>query len=113
MPAPASGEQFRESAIQFYLVRQTGRAAGGIADGLIGPRVDNLHHLADDVPGCTELAIDTCRSELSEQIFIQVALGVTFCQRQFVDHTDRRDQQARLLDHKLGIFHVFGQRAAV
>ena len=47
--------------------------------------------------------------ELAEQVLVEVALGVALGQRQGVDHVDRRDQQAGLLDHQLGVVHVLSK----
>ena len=77
-------------------------------------RLEQLHHEADDVPRRAELAVDAGRGQLAEQVLVEVALGVALGERQLVDHVHRRDQQARLLDHELGVLHVLGEgRAAV
>ena len=56
-----------------------------------------------------ELAVDACGSQLAEQVFVEVALGVASCERQVVDHVDRLHQKAGLLDHQLRVLHKLGE----
>src|SRR3990172_2980466 len=76
-------------------------------------RIKHLHHQADDVARGTELAIYACCSELTEEVFVQVPLCVSFCERQFVYHINSRNKQCRLLYHQLGVFHVLTELSAV
>lgn len=43
--------------------QKSGCAAGWITDGLVGPRSDNLYHLADNVSGSTELPVNARRGK--------------------------------------------------
>ena len=52
------------------------RAAGRVADDLVGLRLDQIDHEPDDVPGRAELAVDARRGQLAEQVLVEVALGV-------------------------------------
>ena len=56
---------------------ETRRAAGRVADDLSRLWLDQIHHQPDDVPRRAELAVDAGRGELAEQVFVEVALGVT------------------------------------
>ena len=80
----------------------------------VGLRLEQIDHQADDVPGRAELAVDAGRGQLAEQVLVEVALGVALVSGSSSIMFDRRDQQARLLDHELGVLHVLAEgRAAV
>ena len=87
-------------------------AAGGVADGLVGLRVHQLDHHADDVARGAELPDPTGRGDLREDVFIDVALRVCFlllC-NQLIDRVhavhDLREHQRRR-DHENRVVHVF------
>jgi hypothetical protein len=46
---------------------------------------------------------------LEQQVFVQVALGVSGRQRQFFDHFHSRDQQRFAFDFHVGVAHVFAE----
>ena len=61
------------------------------------------------MPGGPELAADTRGRQLPKQVLVEIALGVALGQRQLVDHVDRFDQKARLLNHELRVLHELGK----
>ena len=50
------------------------RAAGRVADDLVGLRLDQIDHEPDDVPGRAELAVDAGRGQLAEQVLVRSPL---------------------------------------
>ena len=73
----------------------------------------HVHHHADDVPGRAELAVDACRGDLGEQVFVHIAPGVGSFELghlvidavhgsdDLIQHQGRRDLED-------GVTHVFG-----
>ena len=61
----------------------------------------------------TELSVDTGGSQLAEQVFVQISLGVPLGEWQGVDHVDGRYEQRRLLDHELRILHILTELGSV
>ncbi len=82
----------------------------GSATVSVGAGGQHLHHQADDVARSAELAVDPRRGQLGEQVFVQVAFGIVAAERQVVDHVDRRNQQALLLDQQLRVLHELAER---
>ena len=92
---------------------EAGGAAGRVADDIVGLRLHQLHHHADDVPGRAELAVDACRGDLREQILIHVAAGIGGLEggHLLIDAIHGRDdlvQHQRRGDFENGVAHVFG-----
>ena len=52
------------------------RAAGGVADHVLGDGSGHVRHEADDVPGGAELAVLPRRGNFAQHVLVEVALGV-------------------------------------
>ena len=88
-------------------------AARRVADLVGRPRCGHLDHQFDDVARRSELAVDTGRSDLGEQVLVQVPVGVAVGHRDVVEHVDDLGQERRGGDGEAGVLHVLAVGAAV
>ena len=89
-------------------------SGSGVADALAWARIAHVDHHADDVARRTELAVLASSVELAEKVLVEIALYVLVLRRNLhgVDGLAGLDEQARLVDLELGVFHLGGKGAA-
>ena len=92
---------------------ETGRAAGWIADNVLGPRRRHLHHELDDVARRAELPVGTGGGDLAEHVLVEVALGVAVLHRHLAQEVDHLGQQGGCGDGEARVFHVVRVGGAV
>src|SRR5712692_9862549 len=93
------------------------KAAGAgrrIADAIAGLRIDHFHHHANNVARRAELAVGAGGVKLGQQVLVEITLHVLVLRRNLkgVDSFARFDQQARLVDLELRVFHMLREGAA-
>lgn len=85
-------------------------AASGIADGVGRLGVEHFHHGADDVTRGAELPGDAGGGEFAEKVFVDVALGIAFGEREFLDGGDGAGEQIAGGDEAVGVLEVAAER---
>ena len=89
------------------------RAAGRVADRVLGRGLGQFDHQLNDVARGAELAVLPGGGYLREHVLVEVALGVAALHGQRGDEIDHLDQQRRGGDGETGILHVLGVGGAV
>jgi len=89
------------------------RAAGRVADLVVGLRRGHPDHEFDDVARGAELAIGTSGRDLAEHVLVEIAVGVAVVHRDLVEHVDDLRQHGRVRDREAGVLHVLGVRRVV
>jgi len=92
---------------------KTSRAAGGIADHILGRGLGQLDHQLNDVARGAELSILPGSGNLREHVFVEIALGVASIHGQRCDQVNHLDEQCGRGDGEAGILHVLGVGGAV
>jgi hypothetical protein len=90
---------------------ETAGAGGRVADDVPRRRLDKLDHQFDDVAGRSELPVLTGRGDLSEHIFVDVALGVAIVHLHLVEFIDDLGEERRVRNSVAGLLHVLGEIA--
>ena len=93
--------------------KKTGGAAGRVADDVIGFRVHQLHHHADDMARGTELTVEAGLADFAEQIFVGVAahvhrLGFVHQAVNLVQRIHHLGKQQRCGQLENGVIHILG-----
>ena len=88
------------------------RAAGRIADHVLGRGRGHVHHQLDDVARGAELAVLPGGGDLAEHVFVEVALGVAVGHVDAVELIDHVGQHAGRGHHEERVLHVVGVGAA-
>ena len=88
--------------------KKTRRAAGRIADHILGRGLGQFHHQLNDVARRAELAVLTGGGDLREHVLVEIALGVAANHGKRRDQIDHLDQQRRRGDGEAGVLHVLG-----
>ncbi len=93
--------------------QESARAGGQVADALVRLGRSHLHHHADDVTGCAELAVAPGNVQMVEHVLEDITLDVLVLAGyvHLVDQLAGLDQQGGLADLALGVAHVLGERA--
>ena len=82
------------------------RAAGRIADHVLGRRGGHVHHQTDDVTRRAELTVLSGGGNLSEHVLVEVALGVAVGHVDAVELVDDVGQHTGRGHHEEGIPHM-------
>lgn len=85
-------------------------AASGIADGVSGLGIEHFHHGGDDVTRGAELPADASGGELAEQVLVDVAFGIAFGEREFLNGGDVAGEQVVGRDVTVGVLEVAVER---
>ena len=85
---------------------EPGRAAGGVADDVLGCGVGHLDHELDDVPRRAELPVLPGGGDLAEHVLVQIALGVAVGHVDGVELIDHVGEHTRRGHHEQGILHM-------
>ena len=88
-------------------------AAGKIAHDIPGHGLEDFHHELDDVARGAELAVLPGAGDLTEHVFVEVALGVAVLHGHLLDHIHHLGQQGRRGDGEAGVLHVVRVGGAV
>ncbi len=89
------------------------RAAGRVADHVVGRGRRHLDHQADDVARGAELAVLSGGRDLAEHVLVQVALRVPVLHGHVVDHVHDLREEGRRRDREAGVLHVAAVAGAV
>ena len=82
------------------------RAAGRVADHVLGRGGGHVHHQTDDVARRAELAVLSGGGNLAEHVLVEVALGVAVGHVDAVELVDHVGQHTGRRHHEEGILHV-------
>ena len=93
--------------------QEAARAAGRVADDVLGLRRGHLHHEPDDVTRRAELAVLPGAGNLAEHVFVEVALGVPVFHRDLVEHVHDLGQQRGRGNGEARVLHVLGVGRAI
>ena len=104
--AVVGGEVFRGGD------EESGGAAGGITDLVLGRGGGHVHHQADDVARAAELAVLPGAGDFPEHVFVEVALGVAVGHVDGVELVHDVGEDAGGGHHEGGVLHVVAVSAA-
>ena len=91
---------------------ESGGAAGGIADLVLGRGGGHVHHQADDVARAAELAVLPGAGDFAEHVFVEVALGIAVGHVDGVELVHDVGEDAGRGHHEGGVLHVVAVGAA-
>ena len=93
---------------------ETAGSGSWVADALAWAWIAHVDHHADNVAWRAELTILASGVELAEQVLVEIALHILVLRRDLhcVDGLAGLDEQARLVDFELSVFHLGRERAA-
>ena len=91
---------------------ESGGAAGGIADLVLGRGGGHVHHQLDDVARAAELAVLPGAGDFPEHVFVEVALGVAVGHVDGIELVDDVGEHAGRGHHEGGVLHVVAVGAA-
>ena len=86
------------------------RAAGRVADRVLGRGGGHVHHQTDDVARRAELAVLSGGGNLAEHVLVEVALGVAVGHVDAIELVDHAGQHTGRGHHEKGILHVVAVR---
>ena len=98
--------------------KKAGGTAGRVADHVVRPGLHQLYHHADDVAGRAELTVNTGGSDLTEEVFINIAAGIAVLHLRHllinaVQSSDDLIQHQRRGDFENGVVHILGVGAGL
>ena len=91
---------------------ETRRAAGRVADHVLGRGCGHVDHQLDDVARGTELPVLTCGRDLAKHVLVEIALGIAVGHIDFVELIDHVRQHPRCGHHEECVLHVMGVGAS-
>jgi hypothetical protein len=86
--------------------QKSSRAAGRVADHILGRGLSQLDHQLNNVARCAKLAILSGGSDLREHVLVEIALGVAANHGKRRNQINHLDQQRRRRNGEAGILHV-------
>ncbi len=93
--------------------QKAGGAAGRVADDIVGLRVHQLHHHANDMPRRAELAVPPGLADFAEQVFVSIATHIRrlrFAHQavNLIQRVHHLGEQQRRGQHEDRVVHVLG-----